>query len=45
MMETNKKAYVMGLESRTAGFHKSVDNLPPSAEQIVDKVLKIMGKK
>ena len=45
MMETNKKVYVMGLEERTAGFHRSVDNLPPSSEKIVNKVLEIMGKK
>ena len=43
MLKTNKKIYTLGLEDRTAGFHRSVDNLPPSAEKIVEKVLKIVG--
>lgn len=43
MLETNKKIHTLGLEDKTAGFDKSVDNLPPSAEKIVEKVLKIVG--
>ena len=41
MMKTDKKVHVMGLEQRTAGFHKKVDNLPPTAEQIINKVLEL----
>ena len=38
MMDTNKKVHTLGLENRTAGFHPSVDNLPPSAQKIVQRV-------
>jgi len=41
MLETSKPVDVMGLEPRTAGFHPDVDNLPPTAEKIVEKVLGI----
>lgn len=41
-LATGKKVYTLGLESRTAGFHSSVDNLPPSAEKIIEKMVKIM---
>ena len=43
MMGTHKPVWTMGLENRTAGFYKDVDNLPPSAEQITQRVLQIMG--
>ena len=42
MLSTNKPVHTLGLEDRTAGFHNSVDNLPPTAEKIVDGVLEIM---
>jgi len=42
MMRTNKKAHIMGLENRTAGFHKDVDVLPPTCDAIVKKVKEIM---
>ncbi len=42
-MESDKKVHTLGLEHRTAGFHKTVDNLPPSAEQIVNKVMEIIN--
>ncbi len=42
MMECNKPVYTMGLRDRTAGFFPTVDNLPPSSDEIVTKVLKIM---
>ena len=42
-MESDKKVHTLGLEHRTAGFHKNVDNLPPSAEQIVNKVMEIIN--
>ena len=44
MLERNfsqKKVHTLGLEHRTAGFHPNVDNLPPSPEKIVKKVLEI----
>jgi len=37
-LAASKRVWTMGLEPRTAGFHPSVDNLPPSAEKIVDKL-------
>ena len=40
-IQTKKLVYTMGLEDRTAGFYKKVDNLPPSAEKIVDEIIKI----
>ena len=41
MIKTDKKVHTLGLEHRTAGFHKDSDNLPPSPKQIVDKVRRI----
>ena len=38
---SDKKVYTLGLDHRTAGFHPDVDNLPPSPEKIVEKVLQI----
>ena len=43
MLESDKKVYTMGLEHRTAGFHKDVDNLPPSSENIFNKVMEIVS--
>ena len=40
-VSTGKKVHTLGLEPRTAGFHPSVDNLPPSAEQILNKLKQI----
>ena len=42
MIQSDKKVHTLGLEHRTAGFHKDSDNLPPSPEKIVDKVLEII---
>ena len=42
MIQSNKKVFAMGLKDRSAGFHKSVDNLPPTAEEIVSKVLDLV---
>ncbi len=42
---TEKKVYTLGLEPRTAGFYSSVDNLPPSAEQILKKLKQIKNEK
>ena len=44
MIETKKQVYTLGLKDRTAGFTSKVDNLPPSKEEIVQKVLEIIGK-
>lgn len=43
MIESDKKVHTLGLEHRTAGFHKNVDNLPPSPEKIVNKVMEIIN--
>ncbi len=43
MIESNKKVYTMGLEHRTAGFYKDVDNLPPSPKEIFNKVSEMIN--
>ena len=43
MLESDKKVYTMGLEHRTAGFHKDVDNLPPTPKKIINKVLELVN--
>jgi hypothetical protein len=40
-LASGKRVWTLGLEPRTAGFHPSVDNLPPSAEQIMKKLKQI----
>ena len=35
----------MGLKNKTAGAHKKVDNLPPSINEIVNKVIRILSEK
>jgi len=42
-LESDKKVYTMGLENRTAGFHKDVDNLPPTPKKIINKVLELVN--
>lgn len=44
-IKTNKKLEVLGLKDKTAGTGKSLDNLPPSARDIVRYVKKIINKK
>tara|TARA_Y100000996_G_scaffold312607_1_gene248896 strand:+ start:1166 stop:2083 length:918 start_codon:yes stop_codon:yes gene_type:complete len=39
---TNKKIYSMGLNDKSAGFHKKVDNLPPNSTQISKRILRII---
>ena len=41
---TGKVVHTLGLEPRTAGFHPSVDNLPPTAEKIIEKLKKIKNE-
>ena len=38
---SGKIVHTLGLESRTAGFHPLVDNLPPTAEKIIEKLKQI----
>jgi len=38
---TGKTVHTLGLEPRTAGFYPIVDNLPPTAEKIIEKLKKI----
>ena len=39
---TNKKIFTLGLSNKSAGFHKRVDNLPPSSSQIVKKIISLI---
>jgi len=41
MLKTNKPTHILALKHRTAGFHPDVDNLPPSKEEIIKKVVEI----
>ena len=43
--KTNKQVSVLGLDDKTAGHHKKVDNLPPDELKIVKRVKIIMTKK
>ena len=38
---SGKVVRTMGLKPRTAGFHPTVDNLPPTAEEIINKLKEI----
>jgi len=40
-LATGKKIYTLGLDPKTAGFYPSVDNLPPTAEKIIELLKKI----
>ena len=44
-LKTGKKIFTMGLKNKSAGFHKKVDNLPPSANEIVKKINQIISFK
>ena len=43
-LKSNKQMHTMGLKDKTAGFHKTVDNLPPNAKEICKQVEKIVNK-
>jgi len=43
MIRTNKLVHTLCLEHRTAGFHPSVDNLPPTKDEIIKKVLGVIN--
>ena len=44
MKSSNKTVEVMGLKDKSAGFSKKTDNLPPSEEEIIKKIKKIIKK-
>jgi deoxyxylulose-5-phosphate synthase len=41
MIDVDKKVRTFCLKHRTAGFHPSVDNLPPSANEIEKRILEL----
>ena len=43
-LKSKKQMHTMGLKDRPAGFHKTVDNLPPNAEEICKQIEKIINK-
>ena len=43
-LKSKKQIHTMGLKDKTAGFFKSVDNLPPTADEICQKIKKILKK-
>ena len=40
-LASGKKVHTLGLEPKTAGFYSQVDNLPPTAEKIMEKLKQI----
>ena len=42
---SNKKVEVLGLKDKSAGFSKATDNLPPSADEIIKKIIKLSNLK
>jgi pyruvate/2-oxoglutarate/acetoin dehydrogenase E1 component len=44
MLSAAKPVDVLCIKERSAGFHPDVDNLPPTAEEIVKKVLEVMNE-
>ena len=44
-LKTNRRIETMGLKNKTAGAHKQFDNLPPSVEEIVSKIKRILSEK
>ncbi len=43
MIKSVKKVYTLGIDNRTAGFYHKVDNLPPSAEKVIDFIDNIIN--
>jgi pyruvate/2-oxoglutarate/acetoin dehydrogenase E1 component len=39
---SHKQVYTLGLDAKSAGFYKEVDNLPPTAEKILNKILSLI---
>jgi len=44
-LKSGKQIHTMGLKDKTAGFYKTVDNLPPTANEICQKINKIIKEK
>lgn len=44
-LKTKKNVYTMGLKNKSAGFSKKSDNLPPSKNEIINKINKILKSK
>ena len=38
MLESGSQVFTLGLKDRSAGFHETVDNLPPTPDEIVETV-------
>ena len=45
MLKTHTPVCTMALKPRSAAFHPDVDNLPPSKEEIIKKVLLLLSEK
>jgi pyruvate/2-oxoglutarate/acetoin dehydrogenase E1 component len=45
ILESEKIVRTMCLKHKTAGFHPDVDNLPPTKEKIIQKILNIIERK
>ena len=43
-LKTNKKIYTMGLKNKSAGASLTTDNLPPTKNEIIKKVLTLIKK-
>jgi hypothetical protein len=43
MKVTKKNVECMGLKDKTAGFSLETDNLPPTENEIVEKVIKLIS--
>tara|TARA_B110000438_G_C15801734_1_gene645473 strand:+ start:1399 stop:2316 length:918 start_codon:yes stop_codon:yes gene_type:complete len=44
-LRSKKQMHTMGLKDKSAGFYKTADNLPPNADEICQKIQKIVKKK
>lgn len=43
-LKTSKPLHVMGLKNKTAGTGKGLDNLPPTRDEIISKIIKLVNK-
>ena len=43
-LKTSKPLYTMGLKNKTAGTGKDLDNLPPTRDEIISKIIKLTNK-
>ena len=42
MVQSNSKVYTLGLENKSSGFAKHLDNLPPNASKIRETILEVI---